>query len=122
MCGRCQKPATADETRCSACQSWLRGNTGALTHGGRRRPVTLETARNSPLYQELVTERGGEDAISAVAREVIVAFVEGAQIRATAAAYLARTRISMTSDKSQRALATWFKASADVRANGQLLG
>ena len=97
-------------------------NSLALRHGGRRGPVTLETARNSPLYQALVSDRGGEDAISAVEREVIVGFVEATQIRTTAAAYLARTRISMTSDRAQKALATWFKASGDVRSGAQILG
>ena len=97
-------------------------NSLARTNGGRSRPLTLETARNSPLYQALVADRGGEDAISAIEREVIVGFVEASQIRTTAAAYLARTRVSMTSDRAQRALTVWFKASGDVRASGQLLG
>jgi hypothetical protein len=98
------------------------GNSLARTHGGRSRPMTLERAQASALYQALVADRGGEHAISAVERESLVGFVEATQIRTTAAAYLARTRISMTSDKAQKALATWFKASADVRAGAQILG
>jgi len=62
------------------------------------------------------------NSISAVEREVIVGFVEATQIRTTAAAYLARTRVSMTSDKAQKAFATWFKASGEVRAGAQILG
>jgi hypothetical protein len=119
-CGRCQTPARPGETRRSACQSWLRGNDGAVTHGGRRRRApTDQPARNSELDRQWAQDLGGEDALSTAQREVLAGLVASIFVRYGAERYLSQARLSMTSERIKRALEVFFKSN-DAALKGAL--
>ncbi len=102
-CARCQAPA-GEGNQCQRCGAWLRSNTAAVTHGGRRRALSPQEARRSELYQRWAVDLGGDETLSTATREVLLGAVGAAQIRDTAEAWLARTRGSVTSDRAQRVI------------------
>ena len=61
---RCQRPIEAGQARC-ACGCALPNNNLAVTHSGRRRPLTLAEARQSPDFKAWLEDRGGEQNIPA---------------------------------------------------------
>jgi hypothetical protein len=122
-CARCQRPATADESRCAGCGAWLRGNVGALTHGGRRRrALTERQARDTELYHQWARDLGGLDTLSTAQQEVLVGTVAAVLIRQTAERFLSSARLSLSSEKAQAALSTFFKADDSMRRGAALLG
>ena len=122
VCKRCGTVATPGADRCEKCKCTVLGNALAVTHGGRRRPVSAQEARSSELFREWAADRGGDESLSAAVREVLVGAVGAVQIRDAAERYLAKSRAPLTSDRVQRALAVYFQASDRVVRAAQLFG
>jgi hypothetical protein len=64
-CARCNAEPPPGVERCPACQSWLRGNRGALRHGGyaRRLPDDLKVSIEE-FRESLIAAQGGLDALA----------------------------------------------------------
>jgi hypothetical protein len=101
---------------------FVAGNTVALRHGGRRRPLSPQEARTSELFARWAADLGGLDALSVGQQEVLAGIVASVFVRATAERYLAQSRAPLTSDKAKRALEVFFRADDAVRRGASLLG
>ena len=108
-CKRCQRPIEAGQARC-ACGCALPKNNLAVTHGGRRRPLSPQEARTSELFARWAADLGGLDALSVGQQEVLAGIVASVFIRNAAERYLAQSRAPLTSDRAKRALEMFFRA------------
>lgn len=95
-----------------------RGNTASLVHGGRRRALSVQDARQSDFYQRWVQQAGSEDRLALGERELLVRAVELDQTAETAARYLRGTRERITNPRVQMVIKTH---QASVAALSRLL-
>ncbi len=122
LCPTCGEQNQPGADQCSKCGGFVFANTKQLRHGGRRKPLSVQEARQTEMYQGWANDRGGDDRLTTPEREVLIGAVGAAQIRDTAERYLRESRASFTSEKVQRAIQTYFAASDRVLRAAQVLG
>jgi hypothetical protein len=72
VCGRCGASNAPDADRCTACQSWLPGNAGAVTTGIYRRnqPIDLRQSADE-IIAGIIADRGGVEQLTTTERATI---------------------------------------------------
>jgi hypothetical protein len=98
-------------------------NTFALPHGRRERRSLLEV-KQADLYHRWLSDLGGAEQITASQEAVLVRAVEADLLATTAMSYLQSIsgRQSLTSEQSQKAIATFMAATDRVFRSASILG